>query len=130
MEIAINKGMTVVRPPSKRSATVSLFMYLLLLILPVMALHNQAHAQTSGTSPQLGNSVQGGSAAAPESMLKSIVNYIGNVIMPIVAGLFLVAAVVRFFTGKGWVGPAIACGLCVIIASVMRLIESYASSTS
>ena len=52
-----------------------------------------AMAQNLGTAPAVGQAVQGQTAAQPEGTLLNVVNWVGNVICPVGAALFVVAAV-------------------------------------
>lgn len=100
-----------------------------LLIIAVVQLYPQgAFAQNPGTAPQFNKAVQGQQATQPEGTVLNIVNWIGNVISPLLAIGCIVMAVVSYASGRGavrWIVTAI--GL-LMISGLTRLIESWINS--
>lgn len=83
-----------------------------------------ACAQTSGSAPTFNATVQGESASTVEGTMANVVNYIGNVICPIGAGLMVAATVVEVKRGKSWVPPAVTAVGLLAVSGITRLIES------
>jgi hypothetical protein len=54
-----------------------------------------AIAQNLGTTPAVGQAVQGQTASQPEGAFLNVVNWIGNVICPVGAGLAVVGTVIQ-----------------------------------
>src|SRR6478736_4873015 len=87
-----------------------------------------AHAQNSGSAPVFNKAVQGQQATQPEGTVLNIVNWIGNVISPLLAVGCVVMALVSYTTGRGamrWVVTAV--GL-LMISGLTRLIEAWINS--
>lgn len=85
-------------------------------------------AQNPGSAPVFNKAVQGQQATQPEGTLLNIVNWIGNVISPLLAVGCVVMALVSYTNGRGvmrWVVTAI--GL-LMVSGLTRLIESWINS--
>ena len=78
-----------------------------------------------GTVPQLNRAVQGQTAAQPEGAFLNLVNWIGNVISPVGAGLCVVMAIVSYTNGRGVARWAIAGGGLLMISGLTRLLEFW-----
>jgi hypothetical protein len=100
-----------------------------LLMMAALQLYPMgAFAQNPGTAPQFKKAVPGQEAAQPEGTVLNIVNWIGNVISPLLAVGCIVMAVISHSAGRGamrWVITAI--GL-LMISGLTRLIESWITS--
>ncbi len=82
-------------------------------------------AQNLGAAPQTNVAVQGQTGAQPEGAFLNFVNWIGNVIAPVGAGVAVLGAVGSYATGRGvfrWL--ATAAGL-LAISGLTRLIEFW-----
>jgi hypothetical protein len=90
---------------------------------PAMAI-----AQSTGSTPVFNATVQGQSASTVEGTFANVVNYVGNVICPIGAGLMVAATVVQFKNGKSWVPTAVTAGGMLGISGITRLIETMVSN--
>lgn len=90
---------------------------------PAMAI-----GQTTGTTPTFNATVQGESASTVEGTFGNVVNYIGNVICPVGAGLMVAATVVQAKNGRGWVGSAATAGGLLAVSGITRLIESMVTN--
>lgn len=93
--------------------------------------------QTAPPDPGLGgtlatNQTLGGttiqSAATVGKTLIMVVNYTGNVVMPIIAAIFVALAAVCYFTGRNFARCLIVAGMCVTVTAVTRLIETLVST--
>jgi hypothetical protein len=87
-----------------------------------------AFAQNSGSAPVFNKAVQGQQATQPEGTVLNVVNWIGNVISPLLAVGCVVMALISYTNGRGvmrWVITAI--GL-LMISGLTRLIESWINS--
>jgi hypothetical protein len=72
-------------------------------------------AQNSGAAPVFNKAVQGQVAAQPEGTLLNVVNWIGNVISPLLAVGAVVMAVISYSHGRGVMRWAVtAVGLLMI----------------
>jgi hypothetical protein len=88
----------------------------------------EAFAQNPGSAPVFNKAVQGQQATQPEGTLLNVVNWVGNVISPLLAVGCVVMALISYTTGRGamrWVVTAI--GL-LMISGLTRLIEAWINS--
>jgi hypothetical protein len=86
------------------------------------------YGQNSGSAPVFDKAVQGQKAAQPEGTLLNVVNWIGNVVSPLLAVGAIVMAVISYTQGRGagrWAVTAV--GL-LMISGLTRLIESWINS--
>jgi len=86
-----------------------------------------AIAQNLGAAPQTNVAVQGQTGAQPEGAFLNFVNWVGNVIAPVGAGVAVLGAVGSYATGRGvfrWLTTA--AGL-LAISGLTRLIEFWIS---
>ncbi len=82
-----------------------------------------AVAQNLGQQPATGQAVQGQQAATPEGTFLNFVNWIGNVICPVGAGLAIVGCIVNWRQGRNFAGwGATAAGL-LMVSGALRFIE-------
>lgn len=56
----------------------------------------------------------------------NLTNWTGNVIMPVVAGLFIVMAVVNFSRGREYSHQMYAALLCLLVSGLLRAMETFA----
>src|SRR5258705_12112849 len=79
-------------------------------------------AQNLGAAPQVNVAVQGQTGAQPEGAFLNFVNWVGNVIAPVGAGVAVLGGVGRYATGRGeFPGLATAAGLPAI-SGLARLV--------
>jgi hypothetical protein len=86
------------------------------------------YGQNSGTAPVFNKAIQGQKATQPEGTLLNVVNWIGNVVCPLLAVGAIVMAIVSYTQGRGagrWAVTAV--GL-LMISGLTRLIESWITS--
>jgi hypothetical protein len=95
----------------------------MLLIVPIATA--VGYAQNLGTQPALNKAVQGQTAAQPEGAFLNLVNWIGNVIAPVGAGLCVVMAVVSYTHGRGVARWAVAAAGLLAISGLTRLLEFW-----
>ena len=84
-----------------------------------------AIAQNLGAAPQVNVAVQGQTGAQPEGAFLNFVNWIGNVIAPVGAGVAVVGGIVSYASGRGylrWMGTAL--GL-LAVSGLTRLLEFW-----
>src|SRR5689334_5405773 len=82
-------------------------------------------AQNLGAAPQTNVAVQGQTGAQPEGAFLNLVNWIGNVIAPVGAGVAVVGGIVSYASGRGyirWIGTAL--GL-LAVSGLTRLLEFW-----
>lgn len=89
-----------------------------LAIAPAAAL-----AQNLGTQPATGQAVQGQNASTPEGTFLNFVNWVGNVICPVGAGLAVVGCIVNWRSGRNYIGWAATAGGLLMVSGALRLIE-------
>lgn len=121
----LRQGQAAIRRRLGRTAQT--FMLLLTLMFAGAAVMAPAHAmaQNLGTTPAVGQAVQGQTAAQPEGTLLNLVNWVGNVICPVGAALFVVAAVVQYRGGRGWAPSAITAVCLLMVSAITRLAEYF-----
>ena len=69
-----------------------------------------ALAQNLGAAPQVNVAVQGQTGAQPEGAFLNFVNWVGNVIAPVGAGVAVLGGIVSYASGRGyirWIGTAL-----------------------
>ena len=103
-----------------------LFMTLAMIALQIFPLI--AHAQNLGGSPVFNKSVQGQQATQPEGTLLNLVNFVGNVLCPLGAAIFVVAALISYVQGRGAVRWAVTAVGLLMISGLTRLIEAWVSN--
>ena len=84
-----------------------------------------ALAQNLGAAPQTNVAVQGQTGAQPEGAFLNFVNWVGNVIAPVGAGVAVVGGIVSYASGRGyirWIGTAL--GL-LAVSGLTRLLEFW-----
>ena len=84
-----------------------------------------ALAQNLGAAPQVNVAVQGQTGAQPEGAFMNFVNWVGNVIAPVGAGVAVVGGIVQYASGRGylrWLGTAL--GL-LAVSGLTRLLEFW-----
>jgi hypothetical protein len=98
-----------------------------------------AIAQNLGTTPAVGQAVQGQTASQPEGAFLNVVNWIGNVICPVGAGLAVVGnvicpvgaglavvgTVIQWRSGRSWMPTAMTAGGLLAVSGITRLIEYF-----
>lgn len=84
-----------------------------------------AVAQNLGTTPAVGQAVQGETAAQPEGAFLNVVNWVGNVICPVGAGLAVVGTVLQWRSGRSWLPTAMTAGGLLAVSGITRLIEYF-----
>jgi hypothetical protein len=84
-----------------------------------------ALAQNLGAAPAVNVAVQGETGAQPEGAFLNFVNWVGNVIAPVGAGVAVVGGIVHYASGRGymrWLGTAV--GL-LAVSGLTRLLEFW-----
>jgi hypothetical protein len=108
---------------TQKVALLSLLVIAFLQIYPLAAF-----AQNPGSAPVFNKAVQGQQATQPEGTVLNVVNWVGNVISPLLAVGCVVMALISYTNGRGvmrWVVTAI--GL-LMISGLTRLIEAWINS--
>ena len=84
------------------------------------------HAQTSGDNgPITGKVAPGQTAAVVEGTTESALNYMANVIFPLLTVAFLALMVFCIRTGRGWV-VSLCCAIgCLVLSGATRLLEYH-----
>jgi hypothetical protein len=88
-----------------------------------LAMAPVAVAQNLGTAPATGQAVQGQQASTPEGTFLNFVNWIGNVICPVGAGLAVVGCIVQWRSGRNFAGWAATAGGLLMVSGLLRFIE-------
>jgi hypothetical protein len=108
---------------TQKVALLSLLVIAFLQLYPLAAF-----AQNPGSAPVFNKAVQGQQATQPEGTVLNVVNWVGNVISPLLAVGCVVMALISYTNGRGvmrWVVTAI--GL-LMISGLTRLIEAWINS--
>src|SRR5262245_65024702 len=98
---------------------------LVLAFTPFLVVQTLALAQNLGAAPQTNVAVQGQTGAQPEGAFLNFVNWVGNVIAPVGAGVAVVGGIVSYASGRGyirWIGTAL--GL-LAVSGLTRLLEFW-----
>jgi len=82
-------------------------------------------AQNPGSAPVFNKAVQGQQATQPEGTLLNVVNWIGNVVSPLLAVGAVVMAIVSYTQGRGVVRWAVTAVGLLMISGLTRLIEAW-----
>ncbi len=82
-------------------------------------------AQNLGAAPQTNVAVQGQTGAQPEGAFLNLVNWIGNVIAPVGAGLAIAGGLVSYISGRGVVRYVVTALGCLAVSGVTRLLEFW-----
>lgn len=91
----------------------------------LVVIQTAAVAQNLGGAPQLNVAVQGQTGAQPEGAFLNFVNWVGNVIAPVGAGIAVVGAVVSFATGRGVFRWLITAAGLLAVSGLTRLVEFF-----
>ena len=102
--------------------------WLLLIVGVVLSGPVAVWAQTAGTSPTFDATVQGESASTVEGTLAQVVNYVGNVLCPIGAGLMVAATVVQVKNGKSWMPTGLTAMGLLGVSGITRLMEGMVTN--
>jgi len=84
-----------------------------------------AIAQNLGVAPQVNVAVQGQTGAQPEGAFLNLVNWIGNVIAPVGAGVAVVGAVVSYAMGRGFFRWLLTAMGLLVVSGLTRLLEFW-----
>jgi hypothetical protein len=93
------------------------------LTLTLAMIPAAAVAQNLGQQPATGQAVQGQQAATPEGTFLNFVNWVGNVICPIAAGLALVGSIINWRQGRNYAGWLATAGGLLMVSGGLRFIE-------
>src|SRR5712672_2850797 len=107
----------------QRAATLLMAVLCLVVVSQAVAL-----AQNLGAAPQVNVAVQGQTGAQPEGAFLNFVNWVGNVIAPVGAGVAVLGAVVSWLTGRGFGRWLFAAAALLAISGVTRLIEFWVTN--
>jgi hypothetical protein len=104
----------------QRAATLLMAVLCLVVLSQAVVL-----AQNLGAAPQVNVAVQGQTGAQPEGAFLNLVNWIGNVIAPVGAGLALAGGLISYVAGRG-VGRYVVTAIgCLAVSGVTRLLEFW-----
>ena len=95
------------------------------LALCLVVVQTVAIAQNLDQQPATGHAVQGLQASKPEGTFLNLVNWIGNVIAPVGAGVAVLGAIGSYATGRGTFRWLVTAAGLLAISGVTRLIEFW-----
>src|SRR6266478_3595215 len=98
---------------------------MVLAVCFLVVVQTVAIAQNLGAAPQVNVAVQGQTGAQPEGAFLNFVNWIGNVIAPVGAGVAVLGAVGSYATGRGVFRWLVTAAGLLAISGVTRLIEFW-----
>jgi len=104
----------------RHAALVALLTLALVQVFPIVMV-----AQNPGSAPVFNKAVQGQQATQPEGTLLNVVNWIGNVVSPLLAVGAVVMAIVSYTQGRGVVRWAVTAVGLLMISGLTRLIEAW-----
>ena len=104
----------------QQMGALALLFVILLQLCPVVGM-----AQNSGGAPVFNKAVQGQQATQPEGTVLNIVNWIGNVVCPLLAVGAVVMAVISYTQGRGVMRWAVTAVGLLMISGLTRLIEAW-----
>ena len=84
-----------------------------------------AISQNLGTAPQTNIAVQGQTGAQPEGAFLNFVNWIGNVIAPVGAGVAVLGAILSYSAGHSFMRYGIVALGLLAISGLTRLLEFW-----
>jgi hypothetical protein len=96
-----------------------------ILLLFIVSANVAVMAQNLGAAPQVNVAVQGQTGAQPEGAFLNLVNWIGNVIAPVGAGLALAGGLVSYVSGRGVMRYVVTALGCLAVSGVTRLLEFW-----
>lgn len=96
-----------------------------ILLLFIVSANVAVMAQNLGGAPQVNVAVQGQTGAQPEGAFLNLVNWIGNVIAPVGAGLALAGGLVSYVSGRGVMRYVVTALGCLAVSGVTRLLEFW-----
>lgn len=123
-----NKGRSMSRPDPEATRKTMCWLAFVFMLGAIVLGPAAAIAQSTGSAPVFNATVQGQSASTVEGTFANVVNYVGNVICPIGAGLMVAATVVQVKSGKSWAPTAITAGGLLGVSGITRLIEAMVTN--
>jgi len=84
-----------------------------------------ALAQNLGTAPQTDIAIQGQTGAQPEGAFLNFVNWIGNVIAPVGAGVAVLGAIVNYAAGRAFMRYGVVALGLLAVSGLTRLLEFW-----
>src|SRR5438876_1584348 len=82
-------------------------------------------AQSLGPQPQFNVAVQGQTGSQPEGAFLNFVNWIGNVIAPVGAGVAVLAAIVSYAAGRSFMRYGVVALGLLAVSGLTRLLEFW-----
>ncbi len=82
-------------------------------------------AQNLGTAPAVGKAVQGQQATQVEGAVLHVVNWICNVICPVIAAGCFVSAAFKYQSQRPYMSSIVGGGVFLAVSAVTRLIEYF-----
>ena len=107
-------------PKYRHLALLALLTLALVQVFPIVMV-----AQNPGSAPVFDKAVQGQQATQPEGTLLNVVNWIGNVVSPLLAVGAVVMAVISYTQGRGVMRWAVTAVGLLMISGLTRLIEAW-----
>lgn len=82
-------------------------------------------SQNLGVAPQTNVAVQGQTGAQPEGAFLNFVNWIGNVIAPVGAGVAVLGAIVNYAAGRAFMRYGVVALGLLAVSGLTRLLEFW-----
>src|SRR5207249_11584396 len=95
------------------------------LALCLVVVQTAVIAQNLGTAPQTNVAVQGQTGAQPEGAFLNFVNWIGNVIAPVGAGVAVLGAIVNYAAGRAFMRYGVVALGLLAVSGLTRLLEFW-----
>jgi hypothetical protein len=122
---AATSALVLHRPDQINSVRIAIQFVLGLILAGNLLAPFAASAQNLGTSPQLGQAVQGQQATTVEGTVLNIVNWGCNVIAPVIAVACLGVAGWHFKSGRGYLGWGVTGVALMVISGLGRMAEGF-----
>lgn len=110
----------------QQSARIAMVMLAVCLIV----CQTVALAQNLGTAPQVNVAVQGQTGAQPEGAFLNFVNWVGNVIAPVGAGVAVLGGVISYASGRGFIRYLVTALALLAVSGLTRLLEYWIAQGS
>lgn len=94
-------------------------------LFTLLALPMAGIAQNLGTAPAVGKAVQGQQATQVEGAVLNVVNWVCNVICPVIAAGCFVSAAFKYQAGRPHMSSVVGGGIFLAVSAVTRLIEYF-----
>lgn len=94
-------------------------------LFTLLAMPMAGVAQNLGSAPAVNKAVQGQQATQVEGAVLNVVNWVCNVICPVIAATCFVSAAFKYQAGRPHMSSVVGGGIFLAVSAVTRLIEYF-----